>query len=48
MAASFIGVQFNPVLPGGGCSAPPLRFSAHNSEREKDKSNKFGDFPENI
>ena len=35
--------------PGGdGCSAPPLRFFAHNSEREKDNSTKFGDFPENI
>ena len=28
----------------GGCSAPPLRFSPHNSEREKDNSTKFGDF----
>ena len=33
---------------GGGCSAPPLRFFAHNSEREKDNSTKFGDFPKNI
>ena len=29
---------------GGGCSAPPLRFFADNSEREKDNSTKFGDF----
>ena len=27
----------------GGCSAPPLRFFAHTSEREKDNSTKFGD-----
>ena len=26
--------HFNPVLPGEGCSAPPLKFFAHNSERE--------------
>ena len=25
-------------------SAPPLRFFAHNSEREEDNSTKFGDF----
>ena len=38
-----------PILSGGGgCSAPPLRFFAHNSGREKDNSTKFGDFPENI
>ena len=30
--------------PGGGCLAPPLRFFAHNSEREKDNSTKFSDF----
>ena len=29
---------------GGGWSAPPLRFFAHNSEREKDNSTKFGHF----
>ena len=29
----------NPIMP-----APPLRFFAHNSEREKDNSIKFGDF----
>ena len=37
----------NPILPrggGGGCSAPPLRFFAHNSEKEKNNSTKFGDF----
>ena len=33
----------NSILPGG-CSAPPLRFFAHNSEREKGNSTKFGDF----
>ena len=42
--------KLNTILPDGGgrCSAPPLRFFAHNSEREKDNSTKFGDFPENI
>ena len=39
----------DPVLPGRrGCFAPPLRFFAHNSERKKDNSTKFGDFPENV
>ena len=39
----------NPILPGGGgCSATPLMFFAHNSERGKDNLTKFGDFPENI
>ena len=28
---------------GGGGSAQPLRFFAHNSGREKDNSTKFGD-----
>ena len=37
----------NPILPRGG-SAPPLRFFAHNSKKEKDNSTKFCDFPENI
>ena len=41
----FEWLQFNPILPGGGgCLAPPLRFFAHDSEREKDNSTKFGDF----
>ena len=36
--------SLNPILPGGGgCLAPPLRFFAHNSEKEKENSTKFGD-----
>ena len=35
--------SINPILPGG-CSAPPLRFFAHNSEKEKNNSTKFGKF----
>ena len=40
-------VPFNLTLSclrGGGYLAPPLRSFAHNSEREKDNSTKFGDF----
>ena len=41
-----VNKDFNPILSkgGGGCSAPPLKFFADNSEREKDNSTKFGDF----
>ena len=32
-------IVFNPILPGGGggggCSAPSLRFSAHNSGKKR-------------
>ena len=34
---------FNPILPEGFL-APPLEVFAHNSEREKDNSTKFGEF----
>ena len=44
MTDDFFEKCTNLTLSCPGGSAPPLKFFAHISEREKDNSTKFGDF----